>query len=251
VLNRTGFPAARSCIIRHDAGRGSPLRRRRNGPRLADRRDGTPSGGRCVVARRVGSASLNRIRAFFAVDLTDDVRARLARVIASGKSHLADDPIRWVRAETLHLTLRFLGETGPETIEAIRQDVQRGSMSWRSFDLEVRGLGCFPDPQRPRVIWAGSAEKSGAVATIAADLEQIARRQGLPAEDRRFSAHLTIGRVKDRLSPEGANRLSEFLGQSAGEAYGIVPVRSIELLRSDLKPSGPVYTRLAIFALPE
>jgi 2'-5' RNA ligase len=178
-----------------------------------------------------------------------EVRTRLARAIASAQSALADEPIRWVRLEILHLTLRFLGETAPATLERVRQAASERSPSWKRFELRVGGLGCFPDCHRPRVIWAGAADDSGTLVGIAEDLEHIAREFGFPAEQRPFAAHLTIGRVKDRLSADGGRRLAEVVLQSQGEAYGSVEVGAIELLGSDLRPGGPIYTRLATLDL--
>jgi 2'-5' RNA ligase len=101
------------------------------------------------------------------------------------------------------------------------------------------------------VIWAGAADESGRLAAVAHDLEMIARDCGLPAEARPFSPHLTLGRVRDRLSAEGGKRLAGWLGEAASAEYGEVSVRSVELYRSDLRPAGPVYTRLASLALGE
>jgi 2'-5' RNA ligase len=169
--------------------------------------------------------------------------------MAEARSLLADEPIRWVKVEILHLTLRFLGETAPATLDRVRLAAGERAAAWRTFDLEVQGLGCFPDSRRPRVIWAGAHDASGALAVIAEELERIARQGGLPSEQRPFSAHLTIGRVKEPLSAEGGRRLAELIRQSASEPFGTVPVRAIELLKSDLRPTGPVYSRLATLAL--
>jgi 2'-5' RNA ligase len=154
-----------------------------------------------------------------------------------------------VRLEILHLTLRFLGETAPATLERVRQAASERSSSWKRFDLRVSGLGCFPDCQRPRVIWAGAADDSGTLAVIAEDLERIARECGFPAEKRPFTGHLTIGRVKDRLSAEGGQRLGKVVLRSQDESYGSVSVAAIELLKSDLRPDGPIYTRLSTLDL--
>jgi 2'-5' RNA ligase len=173
----------------------------------------------------------------------------LAQAVASAQAGLAGEPIRWVRVDILHLTLRFLGETAPATIERVLHDAGERARSWRVFDLRVRSLGCFPDASRPRVIWAGAAEESGRLAEVARDLERVARDSGLPAEERPFSPHLTLGRVRDRLSAEGGRRLAGWIGNAGSEEFGAVHVRSIELYRSDLRPGGPVYTRLASLAL--
>ena len=175
----------------------------------------------------------------------------MARAVASAQASLAGEPIRWVRVDILHLTLRFLGETAPANIERVLQRAGEQAASWRAFELNVRNLGCFPDPGRPRVIWAGAADESGVLAAVAHDLETVARECGFPAETRPFSPHLTIGRVRDRLSTDGLRRLAGWIGEAASEGYGVVPVGSVELYRSDLRPTGPVYVPLASLALGE
>lgn len=181
--------------------------------------------------------------------LSGEVRSRLGEAAAAAHELLAGEPIRWVRTDILHLTLRFLGETSPAALAQVRQGAEDCASAWRSFDLVVQGLGCFPDNHRPRVIWAGAAEESGALETISRDLERIARLAGFPPESRPFSAHLTLGRIKDRLSPEGGKRLANLVGRGKSTVYGTVPVRAVELLKSDLRPTGPVYTPLATIAL--
>jgi 2'-5' RNA ligase len=174
------------------------------------------------------------------------VRFRLGEAAAEAKVLLAGEPIRWVRTEILHLTLRFLGETAPDVLDRVRRGAEECGSAWRSFDLLVQGLGCFPDDRRPRVIWAGAADESGSLARISEDLERVARtRRGL----RPFSAHLTLGRIKEHLSPEGGMRLADLVRRAGSDLYGTVPVRAVELLKSDLRPTGPVYTRLATIAL--
>lgn len=185
------------------------------------------------------------MRAFFAIALTGDVRQRLAARQASARALLGQEPVRWVAAETLHLTLRFLGETPASLLEQVRQAASERAAAWAAFDLQVRGMGCFPDAHRPRVIWVGASDDSGGLAAIAEDLEQIARRLGFPPEARPFSPHLTVARVRDRLSPEGGRRLVSVLEQASAEDFGRVPVRSVDLMKSQLTPSGPIYSRLA------
>jgi 2'-5' RNA ligase len=173
----------------------------------------------------------------------------LAQAIASAQAELAGEPIRWVQAETLHLTLRFLGETAPPILDRMRDAAATIAARCRSFDLEVRGLGCFPEPRRPRIVWAGAQDESGSLLALAEALEALARRHGWAAERRPFSAHLTLGRVKDAVSEQGSRRLEALLERSRTDSYGIVPVGEIQLVRSDLRPAGPVYTRLAALAL--
>ncbi len=177
------------------------------------------------------------------------MREKIAQAVRSAGPALAGEPIRWVRPETIHLTLRFLGETTTARLDSIRQNAEVNARSWAPFDLHLAGLGCFPDVRRPRIVWIAAGDDSGSLPTIVRDLEQLARRAGFPPEERAFSAHLTIGRVKDRLSADGARRFASYLGDSSGMEFGSVPVETVDLMRSELKPAGPVYSMIAALAL--
>jgi len=167
----------------------------------------------------------------------------------AARSTLADEPVRWVRPETVHLTLRFLGETSSAGLDPLLRSVEAGARSWLPFDLHVRGLGCFPDLRRPRIVWIGAADGSGSLLSIAQGLEQIARTEGFAPEQRPFSPHITVARVKDRLSAEGARRFSSFVRDSSEVNFGSLRVESVDLMRSELKPTGPVYSLIAALAL--
>lgn len=177
------------------------------------------------------------------------MRERIAQVERAAGPALTGEPIRWTRPETIHLTLRFLGETTAAGVDSIRQEAEASARSWASFDLHLVGLGCFPDVRRPRIIWVGASDESGSLQTIVRDLEQLARQAGFSPEERAFSAHLTIGRVRDRLSPDGARRFASYLGESSMMDFGSIHIESVDLMRSELKPAGPVYSLMAALAL--
>jgi 2'-5' RNA ligase len=189
------------------------------------------------------------VRAFFAVNLASEVRGRIGEVEESLRSTLRGEPIGWVRPEILHLTLRFLGETPHDQLEAVRQAAENAARTWSAFRLALRGLGCFPEARRPRVIWVGVSEPSGALARIASDLESIARSSGFKPETREFRPHLTLGRVRDRLSPEGLGALSAALKAHAQTDFGVSFVDAVHLMRSQLRPAGPEYTPIVALAL--
>ena len=177
------------------------------------------------------------------------MRERIAEIQRSAGATLAGEPIRWVRPETIHLTLRFLGETSATKLEWMLRRGEASARGWAPFDLHLGGVGCFPEPRRPRVVWVGAADDSRSLPSIARELEQIARQAGFAPEERPFSPHLTVGRVKDRLSAEGARRFSSFLLDSAKADFGSIRVSSVDLMRSELRPAGPVYSLIAALAL--
>ncbi len=183
------------------------------------------------------------------MNLTRDVRQRIAQVETSAGPALVGEPVRWVRSETLHLTLRFLGETTSDKLDSIHQGAEASARSWAPFDLHLAGLGCFPDLRRPRIVWVGASDDSGSLEMIVRDLEQLARQAGFSPEQRPFSAHLTIARVKDRLSPDGARHLISYVEDSSTLDFGSVRVESVDLMKSDLTPAGPVYSLIAVLSL--
>lgn len=181
--------------------------------------------------------SEHSIRTFVAVLLPDDVRARLAARVAELRPQAPG--LAWVRAENLHLTVRFLGEVGPAALERVREAVAVAATAVAPFPVEVGGLGGFPSGRPPRVVWAGVvAGREGLVALHAAlDAALVAR--GVPGESRAFHPHVTLARARDR---RGAARLEGLLGE--GPRFGQVRVATLHLMRSELEPGGSRYSAL-------
>ena len=180
------------------------------------------------------------MRCFVAVALPETVRASLEGVQEALRKSFAG--ARWVRPEGIHLTLRFLGEVDEAMVNALSEDLRVLVMrSGPPFSLAVGGVGFFPQRARPRVVWVGlrnPADDPGALARLAAlqvSIEEMVRRAGLSPETRTFHPHLTLARLDDR----GPRRFSD--PGNLGEDLGRLPVASVRLMRSVLKPSGAVY----------
>jgi len=154
--------------------------------------------------------------------------------------------VSWVAPENFHLTLKFLGGVDearvPDVIDAVHEAVQRHA----AFDLSVAGLGAFPSATRPRVLWAGLRDGADALAALAESADGAVARLGFPREDRVFSPHVTLARVRE---PRRAPALADALAAAAARPFGRVPVRAATLMRSDLSPRGARYTPLAAAAL--
>jgi 2'-5' RNA ligase len=181
--------------------------------------------------------------------LPEDVRTRLASAADGLRDELVGEDYRPVRAENLHLTLRFLGTSPSEKLERLSQGAVEAAARWSAFRLSVEGAGCFPNARRPRVVWVGVKEGMDDLRPVAEDLESLARTCGYDAEDRPFSAHLTIGRIRSALTADGARKLEAWTRVHQAEAFGSVPVEAIVLYQSDLRPAGPVYRSLQRFPL--
>src|SRR5262245_19019993 len=164
------------------------------------------------------------MRAFFGIPLEDSLRPGLAAVQDDLRAAGAD--VSWVRPESLHQTLKFLGDVG----EGARFDLRCD----RPFDLEVAGVGEFGG----RVVWAGCRGDLDALRDLAALAERASERIGVPREDRPFSPHVTIGRIRSR---RGLERLRARMSPWKDRLFGAWPVRRFVLFRSETSPRGSVY----------
>jgi len=185
------------------------------------------------------------LRIFLAISLPPEVLANIELLQNRLKRSLQGD-IRWVRPAGIHLTLKFFGEVTPEAVEKITAVVAGPAAATAPFVLEARGLGAFPDMNRPRVIWLGVAGETGALLSLQRNLEQALSGAGFPREERPFRAHLTLGRVK---VPKGILGLARAVETGGDEGAGKIPVGEVTLFESELTPRGAIYTRLAAFPL--
>lgn len=177
------------------------------------------------------------LRLFIALELGEEEKKALERIQSRLKHKLPY--VRWVRAAAIHLTLRFLGDTDEREIQRIEAAISAAAAGERAFNIILRGVGAFPDGRRPRVIWIGVDEPTGGLMRIAVALNQKLAAAGFPAEDRPFSPHITIGRVREH---GGRGDCAALLSGLRDEKAGLTHVREICLLRSELTPSGPVHT---------
>jgi 2'-5' RNA ligase len=191
-----------------------------------------------------------KLRAFIAVPLTSAVRDELVRIQQSF-SHARDrSVVRWVRPEGIHLTLKFLGDVPAEAVPKIEAALGAVSRNAPAFDIRIGGTGCFPNPRRPRVIWVGVDEPSGRLLRLQRAVEEGLYVVGFPPERRRFTPHLTLGRINRRATQRDRARVGEYASSDAcGEDVGTMPVDHFALIRSFLKPTGAEYTTLATFRL--
>ncbi len=178
------------------------------------------------------------MRLFVAINLPAEIRERLAA--EQDRLRRAQADVSWVRAENIHVTLKFLGETEEKRLDRIRPallEVARGSAPFR---IQVSGLGSFGG-RVPRVVWVGVQEGAEPLSRLAKDVEAAMARLGFPKEKRGFSAHITLGRVR---SAKNAEALLTALAQAETGPLGSVEVNQVELMQSELRPTGSVYTVL-------
>jgi len=187
------------------------------------------------------------LRAFIAIQVPAEIQRAIADSTAALKSHLPKMLIRWVAPQNVHLTLKFLGDLSPAALEELAETLKVEVCSYSIFSISVGGLGAFPTPHRPRVIWIG-LETPPALQVLRRGVETVAARLGYTPEGRPFSAHLTIGRVGQNVSSADLLRIRSMLESTRIGALGTFQVEAVHIFKSDLLPGGSVYTHL--YALP-
>ena len=192
---------------------------------------------------------METVRAFVAVPLPSSLLDELASLQRRLKRQVPDLSVRWVRPEGVHLTLKFLGDTPVDKLPKIKQALAAVARHAPSCAFAVGGLGCFPNPRRPRVVWIGVQEPTGRLAAVQDAIEEVMTPLGYEPEGRGFKPHLTLGRIGRRASRDDAARAGEVVaGTDVGQLAEVAATR-LDLIRSVLKPSGAEYTTLAEFPL--
>ncbi len=190
---------------------------------------------------------MERIRAFVAIELTEEVAAALGRVRRRLKEQVAL-AVRWLDPKNTHLTLMFLGDVDSERVDGVKQAIERATAGVGPFSISLGRVGGFPNLSRPRVLWVGVEGDLPALRGLQDRVEREMTALGFPKEERGFQPHLTLGRVREegrRAPPLDAPAIERAVASvGAGQT-----VEGLTLFRSDLRPSGPVYTALGTFPL--
>ena len=184
------------------------------------------------------------LRLFVAVELPAHVRSALGASIERLRSRLSGS-YRWVRPEGIHLTLRFLGSVEAERVDELAAALGAAVRTLDPFELRLDAAGVFPNARAPSVVWAGLSGGSAALTRLVGAVGIATAGVGGPAESRPYTPHLTLGRVRDRLGRQDAEALSAALRGLTYEAAAPFRVEGVSLMRSEIGPGGPRYTRLA------
>jgi 2'-5' RNA ligase len=183
------------------------------------------------------------IRAFIAVDLDDPVIDKICDAIGVLKSRITE--IRWLKKETLHLTLKFLGNIAEPQVESIVAALGQPLRLFSPCTISAKGLGVFPDFRRPKILWVGLSGDQ--LADLAAKIESALVPLGFVPETRVFTPHLTIGRWRESSRP--AKNLRQEIASWNDFEFGACAVRQIVLFQSVLKPEGASYRELRTIQL--
>jgi RNA 2',3'-cyclic 3'-phosphodiesterase len=184
------------------------------------------------------------MRSFLAIDFPEKEKKILAGY--SQTLRPLAPKVKWVSPQQMHVTLKFFGDLPQETIEKISTALPAVTSDFERFSLTLKGIGAFPNRYRPRVIWVGLGGETEALKTLQGKVENALLSLGIPGEDRPFQPHLTLGRNKIQ---ELNEPLSQRLAQWPEKETDPFEVDALILYRSDLKPTGPLYTKLGQFPL--
>jgi RNA 2',3'-cyclic 3'-phosphodiesterase len=197
------------------------------------------------------------MRTFVAVELEGHLHQAISRLQDQMKDQLQrelkslppDVRLQWVRPGSLHLTLKFLGDVEESRVQEICDALTNVAGISSPFALDVKGLGVFPDIRAPRVLWVGIADRHGChgqleqLMRLVGTLDEVLGTLGFPRETKPFQPHLTLARIKERPREIGKLFVHNGLLQRP-VSLGTLEVKGFSLMKSVLKPSGSIYTRL-------
>lgn len=186
---------------------------------------------------------MSLLRTFTAVDIPPSIQEALKQKINSLRKVIGDSPVRWVKADTIHLTLKFLGDVSPANVDFLTQMLRAEADSCQAFDISIGGLGSFPNSKQPRVLFIG-IQAPAELEALHRGIESATAKLGYESESRPFSPHLTIGRVKQGTPTSDLQKIRHSLEETTIDSLGTARVDSVHLYKSDLKPTGAVYTKL-------
>jgi 2'-5' RNA ligase len=191
----------------------------------------------------VNTTNAEAVRTFICIDLPESLKERIA--VLQNELRRIDAQASWVKAENIHLTLKFLGDVPQSKIAGVIAAARHAIGSCSPFQVTVGGAGCFPSPRNPAVLWIGLAKLPETLAKLHRALEDELAKEGVAHETKSFKPHLTIARLRN---PRNAGRLADaFLSQGFEDESFLVS--EVIVMRSQLSPKGSVYTPQAVIPL--
>jgi len=186
------------------------------------------------------------IRAFLACSPSAEVRSQIASLQETWKRQIPAGVVSWVKPESIHLTLKFLGNISFSQKDILQSLIHGAIKTISPFHLSVEGVGAFPAPSRPKVIWAGLKGETETLLDLQRRIDKTMAMMGFAVEDRPFQWHLTMGRVKKAPAPK---EIEQCLSLAHSFQGGQFQVDHISLFKSNLTPDGAIYTSLHTFPL--
>jgi len=187
---------------------------------------------------------MEQVRSFVAIELPDELKLELGQIQSQLKSG-SPAPVKWVDPDSIHLTLKFLGNIAVNRIDAITKAMEEAARAIPPFHLEVKGLGVFPSLKRVQVVWAGIRGDVEKLNQLQRRIESNLAQLGFTPESRPFTSHLTLARVHNQASPDERQRLGQLIADTRFEAVHPVEVDAINLMKSQLTREGAIYSQIS------
>lgn len=186
---------------------------------------------------------MNQLRAFIAIDLPQPIQEAIEKQTSRLRQAAGDGLVRWIPPQNIHLTLKFLGNIAASHMDFLKQLLHQSADSHQPFDVQIGGIGSFPNSKLPRVLWAG-VHAPADLASLQKNIEAGAARLGYEKEARPFSPHLTLGRVRQGIDSRDLQKISAALNGIQIGNIGSARVDAVHLYKSELRPEGSLYTKL-------
>jgi len=186
---------------------------------------------------------MEQIRTFIAIELPDSLKLKLSELETRLKSD-GQSPAKWGKPDSIHLTLKFLGNTAVGKISEIARAMAAAAEAVPPFHLEIKGLGTFPNPKRVQVVWVGVSGELDKLARLQQGIESRLEPLGFTPEARPFVPHLTLARVNRLASGGERQQLGQLIAATEFEA-GTIKVTAVSLMKSQLTREGAIHSRLA------
>ena len=177
------------------------------------------------------------VRSFIAIPVPRSGIEVLERAVKRLDSEIGGQ-VRWVRPRGIHLTLKFVGDIPASTLERVLEALPQVTASFNLFEISMSGLGVFPNPRRPRVLWAGLDGDLATLSALQIAVDQAVEKLGLPKDDRPFSPHLTLGRVRRDTNEEQSRKIGYLMTNTRLQAPPSWTVETVDLMRTELDPTG-------------
>ncbi len=188
------------------------------------------------------------IRCFLAIEYPKVILDRINQISREMQRVFPPGCVRWAAEKNLHLTVKFFGEITETQLNDLRMNLHPVCAGTPSITMHIKGKGVFPNLRSPKIIWVG-AEESLPLRTLVQQCEEVCARVGIPTEERPFKPHLTIGRTHRDISETNARMIGEYFRTSPAPEFGEFSADHVILFRSELHPTGPVYSPLEKFLL--
>ena len=187
---------------------------------------------------------MEQVRTFIAIELPGELKSALTHLQFQLKSG-GQYPVKWVAPQSIHLTLKFLGDVSVSRLEEITGAIGEAAQGVPPFRLEVNGLGVFPNPRRVQVIWVGMGGDIGQLNRVQQRIETKLAPLGFPPERRAFTPHLTLARVRDRATPDERQRFGQLIADTSLDTAYAFEVEAISLMKSQLTREGAIYSKIS------